>query len=89
MIEENPDIKESNDFIKALIQKQSRRKLIELTQNTDCSMDQLARLSGVNEEVLLAMINGEQEITPNMLTRILDVYHYFGEEEMLFNQMVC
>lgn len=89
MIEENLDTKESNDFIKALIQKQSRRKLIELTQNTDCSLDQLARLSGINEEVLSAMINGEQEITPNMLTRILDVYNYFGEEEMLFNRMFC
>ncbi|MBO5442640.1 MAG: helix-turn-helix transcriptional regulator [Alphaproteobacteria bacterium] len=89
MIEENLDIKQSNDFIKALIQKQSRRKLVELTQNTDCSMDQLARLSGVNEEVLSAMINGEREITPNMLARILDVYNYFGEEDLLFNQMVC
>ena len=58
-------------------------------QNTDCSMDQLARLSGVNEEVLSAMINGEREITPNMLARILDVYNYFGEEDLLFNQMVC
>ena len=89
MIEENLDIKQSNDFIKALIQKQSRRKLVDLTQNTDCSMDQLARLSGVNEEVLSAMINGEREITPNMLARILDVYYYFGEEDLLFNQMVC
>ena len=89
MIEENLDIKQSNDFIKALIQKQSRRKLVELTQNTDCRMDQLARLSGVNEEVLSAMINGEREITPNMLARILDVYNYFGEEDLLFNQMVC
>lgn len=89
MIEENLDIKQSNDFIKALIQKQSRRKLVELTQNTDCSMDQLARLSGVNEEVLSAMINGEREITPNMLARILDVYNYFGEEDLLFKQMVC
>ena len=89
MIEENLDIKQSNDFIKALIQKQSRRKLVELTQNTDCSMDQLARHSGVNEEVLSGMINGEREITPNMLARILDVYNYFGEEDLLFNQMVC
>lgn len=83
------DIKQSNDFIKALIQKQSRKKLIELRRNTDCSVDQLARLSGINSEVLSAMIDGEIEITPNMLTRILDVYNYFGEEEQLYGQMVC
>lgn len=89
MIDENLDEKQSDDFVKTLIQKQARKKLIELMQNIDCSIEKIARLSGISKKVLSAMIAGKREITPNMLTRILDVCNYFKEEKRLFGQMVC
>lgn len=89
MLEKGLDKQQSSEFIKTLIQRQLRKKLQELSSNMDCSLEQLSRLSGIGFSNLSAMIEGKEEITPNVLVRILDVFNYFAEETILYKQKIC
>lgn len=83
------DMKQSSEFIKAIMQKQLRKKLQELCLDMNCSVKQLSRLSGISLDILSAVIEGEEEITPSILAKVLDVFNYFAEETILYKHKIC
>lgn len=89
MENDGEDMKIYSEFIGPIIQKQLRKKLQEIGCDMDCSIKQLSNLSGIDSVTLLAVIEGREEITPNILVKILDVFNYFAEESILYKQKIC
>lgn len=78
-----------SEFINPILQKQLRKKLMEIYVNEDCSTEQFSKILGINSDTLSAIFTGEIEITPSLLVKILDGYNYFAEEAILYKQKIC
>lgn len=89
MCEKGNDMKQSSEFIHALMQKQLRKKLRKIRLDMNCSIEQLSCRSGIGLDTLSAIAEGKEEITPDILGKILDVFNYFDEEKFLYKQKIC
>lgn len=66
------------DIISLMLYEPCRRKIIALRQEKNWSLDYLAEKTGIDVNILKNIENGLQEITPDVLRKVLDACEYFG-----------
>ena len=70
---------ENNMDIFALLKETMRKKIISVRTSLGLSVSELAEKCGWDESYLSLLEQGEQEITPEILAKVLDVTKYFQE----------
>lgn len=70
---------ENNMDIFALLKETMRKKIISVRTSLGLSVSELAEKCGWDESYLSSLEQGEQEITPEILAKVLDVTKYFQE----------
>ena len=63
----------------ALLNETMRNKIIAVRKQHNLSLAELAKQCGYDEAELLQMEQGQKEVTPEVLAKILDVVKYFKD----------
>ena len=63
----------------ALLNETMRNKIIAVRKQHNLSLAELAKQCGYEEAELLQMEQGQKEVTPEVLAKILDVVKYFKD----------
>ena len=70
---------ENNMNVFALLKNTMRKKIISVRNSSGLSVSELAEKCGWDENYLRLLEQGEQEITPEVLAKVLDATKYFQE----------
>lgn len=79
----NYDIKD--DAIVSILEYQARTKLNDLYSKSDLTHEELSKKSGLDIETLKGIEDGTVSISPDILAKMLDAFHYFKESTKISN----